>query len=87
MQRILRILAIAAIVVGGGLWFFGGMNTGASQWTEDAATAEHAPGAQPGTRAVFRPGLGFLGGSLALSVALLGLSRVVPCPDGARGKT
>ncbi len=75
MRRTLRTLALAVAVVGGGLWFFGGMNTGPSQWTEDAAASEHAPGAGPEKRAVFRPGLSFLGVSGAASLALLGASH------------
>lgn len=70
MRRVLRLLSLAFAVVGGGLWFFGGMNTGPSQWTEDAAVAEHAPGVATETRAVFRPGLPFLGGSIATSFVL-----------------
>lgn len=70
MRRVFRSLSLAVAVVGGGLWFFGGMNTGPSQWTEDAAVAEHAPGVTTETRAVLRPGLPFLGGSIAASFVL-----------------
>ena len=80
MRRVFRSLSLAVAVVGGGLWFFGGMNTGRSQWTEDAAVAEHAPGVATETRAVFRPGLPFLGASGAASFVLL-------CASWAAGAT
>lgn len=81
MRRTLRILALAILVVGPALWFFGGMNTGASQWTEDAATAEHAPGTVSERRAVFRPGMSFLAASVVASLALLVASHAA----GGRG--
>lgn len=74
MQRVFRSLSLAVAIVGGGLWFFGGMNTGPSQWTEDATVAEHAPGTAAERRAVFRPGLSFLGGSVVASLVLFGAS-------------
>lgn len=74
MRRILRVLALVILMVGPALWFFGGMNTGPSQWTEDAATAEHAPGTGAGRRAVFRPGLSFLAASVAASLGLMAIA-------------
>lgn len=70
MQRVFRSLSLAVAVVGGGLWFFGGMNTGPSQWMEDGAVMEHALGVATKSRAVFRPGLSFLGGSVVASLVL-----------------
>lgn len=81
MRRVLRSLSLAVAIVGGALWFFGGMNTGPSRWTEDATVAEHAPGAGSEQRAVFRPGLSFLGASVGASLLLLGASWM----GGGRG--
>ena len=85
LQRLLRVLALAALVGGGGFWFFGGMNLGESRWTEEASDAGHAPGSGPGSRSVLRPGLGFLAGSVATSALLLGLSFLGPLRGQARG--
>lgn len=62
-------------VVGLALWFFGGMNLGASQWTEEAQAAEAAHAIGQEQRQVFRPGIGFLAGTALVVVALWTASR------------
>lgn len=71
MQRLLRTSALVCFVGGIALWFFGGMNTGPSQWTEqgpDPFLTESAATSNP--RLVIRPGIGFLAGTAALSAVL-----------------
>ena len=68
------------------LWFFGGMNTGPSQWAEDPQAADAAHAVANERRHVFRPGIGFLGGSLGLGLVFLGASlalrpRTAQTPD------
>ncbi len=60
--------------VGLALWFFGGMNTGASQWTEEARAADAAHAVANEQRHVFRPGLAFLGGTLGFGLACMAAS-------------
>lgn len=72
-----RALQLASMIMGGvglALWFFGGMNTGASQWTEEAHAADAAHAVANEQRHVFRPGLGFLVGTLGSGLACLGAS-------------
>ncbi len=76
MQRLLRTSALILAVGGGALWFFGGMNTGSSQWTErdqNPFLTESTAASEP--RFVIRPGIGFLAGTFALSGALALASR------------
>lgn len=70
MRRSLQAVSLLCAVVGGALWFFGGMNLGTSKWSEDAHLAEpaHAIGQEP--RRVFRPGIGFLAGTAGLAAGL-----------------
>ena len=68
------------------LWFFGGMITGPSQWAEDPQAADAAHAVANERRHVFRPGIGFLGGSLGLGLVFLGASlalrpRTTQTPD------
>jgi hypothetical protein len=87
MQRLLRRLlqtsAIICAISGGALWFFGGMNTGPSQWTEkDPNPVLTLSSTETHQRFVVRPGIRFLAGTLAVS-ALLALASV---PFSAAGK-
>ncbi len=77
MRRFLQAMSLLCAVVGVALWFFGGMNLGASQWSEDALSAEptHAIGQE--RRQVFRPGIGFLVGTAGLALGLWGASCLV----------
>ncbi len=76
MQRLLRTSALILAVGGGALWFFGGMNTGSSQWTErDQNPFLTESTTTPEPRFVIRPGIGFLAGTFALSGALALASR------------
>jgi len=69
------------VVVGVALWFFGGMNLGASQWSEDAHLAEPAHAIGQERRQVFRPGIGFLAGTVLLGVGLWAASRFAQRAD------
>ncbi|KAB2664169.1 MAG: hypothetical protein DVB31_10085 [Verrucomicrobia bacterium] len=69
MRRLFRPTAAAIAAVALALWFFGGPNLGRSEWYRDN------PGDRPATgtverQFVFRPGLDFLGASLAVAIVL-----------------
>lgn len=76
MQRLLRTASILSLVLGGALWFFGGMNTGPSQWTEEAHAADEAHAVASERRNVFRPGPGILAGAAALAIGLWGAAAL-----------
>ena len=74
MRRLLRPAAAAVAAVGLALWFFGGPNTGRSEWYREV------PSDRPGTVAaerqfVFRPGLDFLGTTLAIAAVMAWAGR------------
>lgn len=76
MRRFLQATSLLCAVVGAALWFFGGMNLGTSQWSEDAQSADPAHAIGQERRQVFRPGIGFLYGTAGLAVGLWGASRL-----------
>jgi hypothetical protein len=86
MRRALQLASMIVCGLGLVLWFFGGMNTGPSQWAEDPQAADAAHAVANERRHVFRPGIGFLGGSLGLGLVFLGASlalrpRTTQTPD------
>jgi len=78
MRRLLQISSMGCVLLGLALWFFGGMNTGASRWTEDAQSADAAHAIGQETRHVFSPGTGFLVATFGLGAALAAVSLVTP---------
>ena len=81
MRRLLRPAAAAVAAVGLALWFFGGPNTGRSEWFREV------PSDRQGTVAterqfVFRPGLDFPGYALATAALLAWSGRGPARRDG-----
>ena len=83
MRRTLQFSAAACVGLGLALWFFGGMNTGPSQWTEEAHATDPAHVIGTERRFVFRPGLSFVAVCGAGGAMLWAASLVVPKPRGA----
>ncbi len=83
MRRTLQFSAAACVGLGLALWFFGGMNTGPSQWTEEAHATDPAHVLGTERRFVFRPGSGFVAACAAAGAILWIGSLVVPKPRGA----
>lgn len=80
MRHSLRFSAAACVGLGLALWFFGGMNTGPSQWTEEAHATDPAYVLGNERRFVFRPGPGFLGACAAAGAVLWMASLAVRKP-------
>jgi len=87
MRRLLRTAALACALGGGAIWFFGGMNTGPSQWAESGPneylTETAAPDAADHSsreRFVIRPGPGFLLITTLTAAALFAASWLTPRP-------
>ena len=83
MRRTLQFSAAVCLGLGLALWFFGGMNTGPSQWTEEAHATDPAHVLGTEQRFVFRPGSGFVAACAAAGVILWIGSLVVPKPREA----
>lgn len=78
MRLLLRCAAAMVLLLGIALWFFGGMNMGPSQWTEDsnATSPEHRVAEE--RRHVFRPGLSFLIGAAGIAAMFISASLALP---------
>jgi hypothetical protein len=80
MRRTLQFSAAACVGLGLALWFFGGMNTGPSQWTEEAHATDPAHVLGTERRFVFRPGSGFVAAAAAAGAILWAASLVISKP-------